>query len=451
MSEVKVNKISPRTACGTVTLGDSGDTIAIGTGVTTSGMGRTGTVDWITTPKVTGDSPVTGVTGKGYFMNTTAGLITINLPAGVAGSIISVQDYALTFDTYALTVAPNGSEKINAGEAGESIRLETEGQGVTFVYVDSTVGWKSVQDNDFTIKGSSYIVATGGNSVTTCGNDKIHAFTAPGTFCVASLAPVAANNEVSYLVVAGGAGAGTCRSGGGGAGGFRENKSPITPYTASPLDGSTPITVTASPYSITVGGGGAGATSRSNNGATGSNSVFSSITSAGGGGGASDGAPGGVNGGSAGGAANSGTKGTGNTPPTSPPQGNDGGCSSNGDGGGGGGGAAAVGGDQCGTTAGVGGAGAGTLINPATGETGPGPSQYYGGGGGGGNTSSPGAKDGGIGGGGNGVGGEPSSPDTGGSGDANTGGGGGGNGGPTGDVAGGGGGSGIVIIRYRYQ
>ena len=33
MSEVKVNKISPRTACGTTTLGDSGDTIAIPAGV----------------------------------------------------------------------------------------------------------------------------------------------------------------------------------------------------------------------------------------------------------------------------------------------------------------------------------------------------------------------------------------------------------------------------------
>ena len=29
MSEIKVNKISPRTACGTVTLGDSGDTFTI--------------------------------------------------------------------------------------------------------------------------------------------------------------------------------------------------------------------------------------------------------------------------------------------------------------------------------------------------------------------------------------------------------------------------------------
>ena len=48
MSEVKVNKISPRTACGTVTLGDSGDTFTIPSGATitnsgtASGFGATG-------------------------------------------------------------------------------------------------------------------------------------------------------------------------------------------------------------------------------------------------------------------------------------------------------------------------------------------------------------------------------------------------------------------------
>ena len=36
MSEIKVNKISPRTACGTTTLGDSGDTFTIPAGVTIS-------------------------------------------------------------------------------------------------------------------------------------------------------------------------------------------------------------------------------------------------------------------------------------------------------------------------------------------------------------------------------------------------------------------------------
>ena len=39
MSEIKVNKISPRTNCGTVTLGDSGDTFTIPAGVTITNNG----------------------------------------------------------------------------------------------------------------------------------------------------------------------------------------------------------------------------------------------------------------------------------------------------------------------------------------------------------------------------------------------------------------------------
>ena len=54
MSEIKVNKISPRTNCGTGQLGDSGDTITIPAGATITnngtqtGFGRTGAVDWQT-------------------------------------------------------------------------------------------------------------------------------------------------------------------------------------------------------------------------------------------------------------------------------------------------------------------------------------------------------------------------------------------------------------------
>ena len=105
--------------CGTdVTLGASGDTVALASGASQTGFGRTGTVDWITTPKVTGDSPITGVTGKGYFLNTTAGQITINLPAGAAGSIVSMADYAATWQTNNVTVTPNGSEKIGGVNTG---------------------------------------------------------------------------------------------------------------------------------------------------------------------------------------------------------------------------------------------------------------------------------------------------------------------------------------------
>ena len=39
-------------------------------------------------------------------------------------------------------------------------------------------------------------------------------------------------------MIAGGGGGGFDNSGGGGGGGFREYKSPVTPYTASPLNGN---------------------------------------------------------------------------------------------------------------------------------------------------------------------------------------------------------------------
>ena len=47
MSEIKVNKISPRAACGTTTLGDSGDTFNLPSGATlTVASGATITNQW---------------------------------------------------------------------------------------------------------------------------------------------------------------------------------------------------------------------------------------------------------------------------------------------------------------------------------------------------------------------------------------------------------------------
>ena len=454
MSEVKVNKISPRTACGTVTLGDSGDTIAIGAGVTTSGMGRTGTVDWQTSSIKT--ATFTPANGEGYFCNTTSGGFTVNLPAGSAGAIVSVQDYNNTFDTHSLTISPNGSEKINGGEG--QIVLNTEGEGLTLVYIDGTVGWRSIQDSDFSDVGDAFINATGG-TITTSGNDKIHTFTGPGTFTVSAIAACAAQNIVSYMVVAGGgggtAGGGSEGGGGGGAGGFREVSSPSAPYTASPLDGypSAPnrVTLTATAYPITVGSGGAGgpgASAPQECGSQGASSIFSTITSAGGGGGGRSG-PGsppasgvaGGNGGSGGGGGTyQGAAGTGNTPSTSPAQGfngGPGGSGSPGYAGAGGGGATAVGGCGTSTTGGGGGAGATSSINAT-------PTVRAGGGGGG---VHPAGNAGAAGPGGGGAGGDGASGTAG---TINTGGGAGGGGGSP-PNSGATGGSGIVIIRYKFQ
>lgn len=430
----------------TVTLGRCGGTVALASGATQSGFGRTGTVDWITTPKTTGT--FTAVSGEGYFLNTSGGVITANLPAGVAGAIVSFADYAATWQTSNVTVVPNGTDKI--GSLNENATLDVEGQSVTFVYVDSTQGWINTMDSTSNVRGTPPFIAATGGTITTCGNCKIHTFTGPGTFTVCTAAICAANNVVSYMVIAGGGGGGgagpsNTAGGGGGAGGFREVKSPVTPYTASPLDGyGTPaniITVTATAFPITVGAGGTGPSSYAAVAPKGSNSSFSSITSAGGGGGMGycgsppqPGSQGGSGGG--GGGFNPHPGGTGNTPPTSPSQGNPGGAGGGSQNpsvfSGAGGGATATGGSGSG---GAGGAGATTSINGTpTARAGGGGALNGAGGAGGGGTGS-------------GTSFNPNSTAI-----VNTGGGGGGAvsySGPT--VFGGNGGSGIVIIRYKFQ
>lgn len=254
--------------------------------------------------------------------------------------------------------------------------------------------------------------ATGG-IVTSDANYYYHTFLASGTFTPTQ------SLTADYLVVAGGGGAGGSNGGGGGAGGLRST------VTATGGGGSleTPLSLTATGYTVTVGAGGAGLAA-SGNGAAGSNSVFSTITSTGGGYGAggSANAAGGTGGSGGGGTYDSGAGGT-RTTNQGFAGGTGGGVSNVGGGGGGGAGVAG----SAPTVAGVGGAGGNGVATVVSGS-----SVTYAGGGGGHGGSGGGA-------GGTGGGGAGSI-----SGTANTGGGGGG---WNGTVVGSGG-SGIVIVRY---
>ena len=129
--------------------------------------------DWQSTIQT---SSFTAEAGKGYFVNTTSGVITVTLPAGVVGSEIVLQDYARTFDTNKITITANGSEKIQGATANKI--CETENALIRLVYQDATQGW------------------TGNN--------------------LASPPAV-----VSYLVIAGGGGGGSNGGAGAGAGGYR--------------------------------------------------------------------------------------------------------------------------------------------------------------------------------------------------------------------------------------
>ena len=327
MSKIEVNAIEPQ--CGTtLTVGASGDTVDFSNASVTFPSG-TGTVNWDTTAKT---ASFTAVSGNGYFINTTSGAITVTLPAGNSGDIVSLADYTNTWQTNNVTVTPNGTDKI--GGINSNATLATEGQSVTLVYVDSTEGWKNVQDSTSNVTGFTGITATGG-TITTCGDFKIHTFTSPGTFCVSALSNNPTYNSVSYLVVAGGGGnygGPGIGSGGGGGGGYRESKTSYDTYSASPLaaSGGSPVSVSAYPITIGAGGG------TSN----GSPTSALSITSTGGGAGQPRPNPGSTGGSGGGGGDFSGASGgAGNTPPVSPPQGNPGFAGSPGEAAGGGGGA----------------------------------------------------------------------------------------------------------------
>jgi hypothetical protein len=84
-------------------------------------------------------STFTAVAGEGYFVNTTGGVITMNLPAGNLGDEVVFIDYAGTFDSNTFTISANGSEKINSST--DDLTVSTERAGNTLVYTDSTQGW----------------------------------------------------------------------------------------------------------------------------------------------------------------------------------------------------------------------------------------------------------------------------------------------------------------------
>lgn len=469
-SIIKVNNLQNQ--CGaniisessnTITIGASGDTVTLAAGASQSGFGRSGSVNWDTTPKTTG---FTAVSGNGYFCNTTSAAFTVTLPAGPsAGDIVAIADYANTAATNNITVGRNGS-KID-GETANAFIL-VNGQVYTLVYVDATEGWKTVNQTFNQISTPTYIVATGG-TVTTCGDFKIHAFTGPGTFCVSAVGNGAGSNTVQTLIVAGGGGGGRDRGSGGGAGGLI-----LTP--------SAGISVSATAYPISIGGGGPGAVSPAFCGTQGTPTTGFSLTSVGGGkgsrgGGAAPiatttGGPGGSGGGGSVGCSvpSVGAGGPG-TQPTQP--GNSGayGFGNNGGAGnpsyptgtgntGGGGGAGAVGVAGSSSVSGAGGAGKDvTSIFGASPKAFYGPTNgiYAGGGGGGMSSSAPGGPTaGGLGGsGGGGSGGQSPAngpgPGVGEAGTTNTGGGGGGGANTTPSQCGGAGGSGVVLIRYKFQ
>jgi len=233
MSEVKVNKISPRSGTG-VQLGDSGDNITIPAGATinnqgtATNFGATGSASWTTTVKT---ADFTAVAGEGYFVNTTSGSKTVTLPAGVAGAVVAFKDYAGTFDTNVLVLTANGSDKI--GGSTDDKQLGTEGIAATLIFIDSTQGWLVTDDGlqstagPLTYSADFLVIAGGGGGGSvggggiggTSGAGAAAGFRGNGTNGVNS--SISGSNITTITSVGGGSGTaieGTGGSGGSGGG-----------------------------------------------------------------------------------------------------------------------------------------------------------------------------------------------------------------------------------------
>ena len=326
-----------------------------GTAVSLGGSITAGT-DWQAVVVADGSTQLTAVAGRGYFLDTNAGVIDVKLPTNPSrGDTFIFADYGNNFATNRVVIDTGGKliDSTAGGDpAGGGFFLETNGQVVEIVFADDTAGYIITQNSaPSDIAADNYIQyteATGG-TVSTSGDFKIHTFTGDGCFVVSQVGNASGGgNTAAYLVAAGGGGGGGSQpgyysGGGGGAGGYREGKTTgHTPYTGSPLAATEGITLSVQTYPITVGAGGAGGAggpcdSARQPGTAGSNSVFATITSAGGGFGGRSGRSGsgnaesGGNGGSGGGTGGTAPSseapgGSGNTPPVSPPQGQNGGA-----------------------------------------------------------------------------------------------------------------------------
>lgn len=216
--------------------------------------------DWQSAIKT---SNFTAEAGKGYFVNTTSGAITVSLPAGVAGNEVYFTDYAGTFDSNAIIFDANGSQKI-LGDT-DNHKCITENATVRLIYQDDTKGWTA--DNIVTTITAFAVhhLVVGGGGGTHLGNySGGYGYSSPTRFY----------------------------TGGGGGGGFRTSISADGNGGGQPADSQLTV-LPGTNYTVTVGdGGGVGATIANTSGNNtamtfannnGGNSVFSTIIALGGG------------------------------------------------------------------------------------------------------------------------------------------------------------------------
>jgi hypothetical protein len=173
MSEVKVNKISPRSGTN-VTLGDNGDTITIPSGVTfdASSGGLAGTLTTAAQPNITSVGTLTSFTSTGIDDNATSTAITISSAEEVtftSSILLGDGDRAKFGASQDLQIFHDGTNsKIQENGTGQLI-LDSNGNGVYFTKSDSEYMAKMITDGAVELyydNSKKFETTSGGATVT---------------------------------------------------------------------------------------------------------------------------------------------------------------------------------------------------------------------------------------------------------------------------------------------
>ena len=172
MSKIEVNTVDVK--CGsTLTLGSSGKTVTIASGASTSGMGRTGTVDWQTS-SIKGES-FTAVNGEGYFVDTTDGspyknyavtVVSGTLYGGGSGNIFNLDGST----QQAITLIKNKTYRFTQSDSsndGHPLIISTSNSGTTSTFIAGIVSSGITYYLDGSSNQSSYTNTTSFNAATT--------------------------------------------------------------------------------------------------------------------------------------------------------------------------------------------------------------------------------------------------------------------------------------------
>ena len=177
-----------------------------GSAISLGGSTDVGSISWQAKITSDGSTVTTMVAGRGYFVDNSSAAGLVKLPASASrGDTIAIKDYAGNFATNKLTIQRNGHNI--QGQAVNSL-IGTNRASLFLVYIDSTKGWLFTNESNVADLGP-FMAATGG-TITTSGDYKVHTFTGDGNFVVSQVGSPNVKKQVSYVVIAGGAGGGGC-------------------------------------------------------------------------------------------------------------------------------------------------------------------------------------------------------------------------------------------------